>query len=44
MTMYLEKFTTNLKNMKRLLKNWFELYSILACIIVALPLIIIALY
>ena len=28
--------------MKRLLKNWFELYSILICIITALPLIIIA--
>ena len=28
--------------MKRLLKNWFELYSILTCIITTLPLIIIA--
>jgi len=28
--------------MKRLLKNWFELYSILVCVITALPLFVIA--
>src|SRR6185436_5130740 len=39
LSMYLEIYKSR-KNMKRLLKNWFELYSILVCIVATLPLII----